>query len=767
MRRRSGQRGLRPAAFAVTAVAGALAVLPAAARATGVSVSDLRHGQTPQTLAETLVGGGVSVSNVVLTGPTGESFVGRSAGTFSEGASSIGFESGIVLSSGKVQTYPEDPACSVGVEGPNTCYESTPTTAQGPAGWTNATNLEAPGDEMLTTLSGFPTFDATVLEFDFVPAHPTVQFSYVFGSDEYSDYSNTPFNDVFAFFINGSNCALVPGTGEPVAVNTINNGNDQAGNDPTPHHPELFRDNVRPEPTIQSQMDGLTSMLTCTASVTPGQTNHMRLAISDASDPVFDSAVFIGGKSLVSGTQLSTQLTGGNSSGEKISVPQGVAVQDHGILSGPESPAATGTVSYKVYSDAECKTLVADAGTVSVAGGTAPPSAAQTLAAGTYWWKASYSGDAKNNASESACGSEVLTVVAGGVEEPAGEPDPTTLETALSGGGQTAASITVSEGTQVSDRATLRGTNAVEATGIVSYAVYSDNTCTTQVTGAGSVAVAAGVVPASGAVSLPQGTYYWQASYSGDAGNLPSKSACGTEVLTVGAGGVHLEAPEFGRCLKVAKGTGGYGSSSCTVPGGTKTFEWVPGAAKAHFTLKLKEGTTTLETVKGQKVLCKGTSGSGDYAGQHTVGHVVLVLTGCELARTPCSTTGAAEGEIVTSVLVGRLGVISSGASALQNKIGLDLRPAGVSHLADFSCRGATGVVSGSVIVPVSANKMLISSSLIYAAGAKGHQKPESFLQSPKDVLEVSLGGLPFEAAALKAKLVQTGEEAIEVNSVI
>lgn len=741
--------------------------LPAAAQATGVTVTDLRHAGTPQTLAQQLVGGGVSVSNVVFTGPLAEAYVGRSAGTFTGGGSSVGFEDGIVMSTGKVQTYPEDTPCSQGVEGPNTCFEATPTTAQGPAGWTNATNLEAPGDEMLTALSGFPTFDATVLEFDFVPSHATVQFSYVFGSDEYSDYSNTPFNDVFAFYINGSNCAVVPGTGEPVAVNTINNGNDQEGGDTTPHHPELFRDNVRPQPTIQSQLDGLTTMLTCTANVTPGQTNHMRLAIADASDPVWDSAVFIGGRSLVSGTQLSTQLTGGNSSGEQITVPQGVPVQDHGILSGPESPGATGTVSYAVYSDAECRTLVASAGTVSVEGGTAPPSTAQTLAPGTYWWKASYSGDSHNNASESACGSEKLTVVAGGSEEPEGEADPTTLQTALTGGGQTAASITVPEGTPVFDRATLRGTNAVEAGGIVSYAVYSDSACTKQVAGAGSAAVAAGVVGASNALTLSQGTYYWQASYGGDAGNLPSKSACGTEVLTVGSGGVHLEAPEFGRCVKVAKGTGAYGSATCTVPGGTKSYEWAPGAVKTHFALKLKEGVPTLETVKGQKVLCTGASGTGMYTGAHTVGHVELVLTGCELSKTKCATAGAPnEGEIATSLLEGRLGVISRGTTTAQNKIGLDLRAAGVTHVADFSCRGSTGVVAGSVIVPVSANKMLSSSSLLFAAGTKGRQKPEAFVEGPKDVLEVSLGGLPFEAAALKAKLVQSSEEAIEVNSV-
>jgi len=502
-----------------------------AARAGGVTVTDLSNGATAPGLAETLVGGGLSISNVKVTGSP------RAAGSFTGGAGSIGFESGIVLSSGKVQSNPEDEPCSRGVEGPNTCYEETGEVPAGPSGSDNITSFEAPGDEQLSSLAEFPTFDASILEFDFVPTHGSAQFSYVFSSEEYSNYANTPYNDVFAFYVNGNNCALVPGTAEPVAVNRINNGNDWGG-DATPHHPELFRDNVRPAPSIESQMDGLTTMLTCTASVTPGQSNHMKLAIADASDPILDSAVFIGGQSLVSGTQISTVLTGGGHSGEKASVPLGTQVSDHAILSGPTAPGATGTVTYRVYSDSECTTLVSSSGTVAVAGGTAPPSQPQSLALGTYYWQASYSGDANNNASTGQCGAEVLTVHAkeAGEEEPGEEEDPTSVLTSLSGGGQSGAAITVSEGTPVGDLATLRGHNAPEAGGSVIYAVYSDGACTNLVAAAGTVNVTSGVVASSSALVLASGTYYWQASYSGDAGNAPGKSACGEEVLTVTTG---------------------------------------------------------------------------------------------------------------------------------------------------------------------------------------------------------------------------------------
>ena len=96
----------------------------------------------------------------------------------------------------------------------------------------------------------------------------------MFSSDEYNNFSNSSFNDVFAFFVNGVNCATVPGTGEPVSINTINNGNP--GGDPTPHNPQLYIDNVRPTPTLDTQMDGLTTVLTCDAAVNAGQSNHMK-----------------------------------------------------------------------------------------------------------------------------------------------------------------------------------------------------------------------------------------------------------------------------------------------------------------------------------------------------------------------------------------------------------------------------------------------------------------------------------------------------------
>jgi hypothetical protein len=117
-------------------------------------------------------------------------------------------------------------------------------------------------------------------------------------------------------------------------------------------------------------------------------------------------------------------------------------------------------------------------------------------------------------------------------------PAADTLTTSQTSGTTTGASITVAAGTiGETDRATLSGANAAIATGTVTYDLFSNPTCTasSKVFSGGTVAVTAGLAASSAAVTtaLAQGTYYWEAAYSGDAHNLASTSACGSEVLTV------------------------------------------------------------------------------------------------------------------------------------------------------------------------------------------------------------------------------------------
>jgi hypothetical protein len=220
-------------------------------------------------------------------------------------------------------------------------------------------------------------------------------------------------------------------------------------------------------------------------------------------------------------SSLATKLSGGGQTGTSITVLQGTPVTDTATLSGANSSIATGSVSYNVYSNSTCTQLVAAAGSGALASGTAGGSTPANLAPGTYYWQASYGGDANNKAISSECGSEVLTVQA-----------PTTTTTMQTGGGVIGASIPVLKGSPVTDQAKIAGAQAASATGTVTYTLYKDAACKTALSS--SVAtVTGGVALPSAPVSPSVGTYYWTATYSGGGLDAASASACGSEKLIV------------------------------------------------------------------------------------------------------------------------------------------------------------------------------------------------------------------------------------------
>ncbi len=120
---------------------------------------------------------------------------------------------------------------------------------------------------------------------------------------------------------------------------------------------------------------------------------------------------------------------------------------------------------------------------------------------------------------------------------PTPPPAADTLATSQTSGATTGASITISAGTVgETDRATLSGVNAATATGTVTYGLFSNPSCTSSTEVFKSAAAVTGGAAASSAAvttALAPGSYYWQATYSGDAHNVASVSACGSEVLKV------------------------------------------------------------------------------------------------------------------------------------------------------------------------------------------------------------------------------------------
>jgi hypothetical protein len=96
---------------------------------------------------------------------------------------------------------------------------------------------------------------------------------------------------------------------------------------------------------------------------------------------------------------------------------KGDTIHDSATLTGETSDAG-GTVNYRYYaSTADCTadttgTAGTDVSTETVTNGTVPNSADETFTtAGTFYWAAFYSGDARNNPAKSDCASEPLEIV--------------------------------------------------------------------------------------------------------------------------------------------------------------------------------------------------------------------------------------------------------------------------------------------------------------------------------------------------------------------
>jgi hypothetical protein len=200
--------------------------------------------------------------------------------------------------------------------------------------------------------------------------------------------------------------------------------------------------------------------------------------------------------------------------------PLGTAIHDSATLTGGNSP--TGTVTFTLF-----------AGTASCTDGnalyTSPAEPLSTTAPhtatsgtyipaglGTFQWRATYSGDANNQGTSSACGDEPDAI---------GQAAPTITTTASAGG---VAPVSVH------DTATLAG--GVNPSGTVVFALYPDTASCSAGTSAlytsPAEALAAGVAT-SGSFSLASaGTDQWKATYSGDTNNAAVSSRCGDEPVT-------------------------------------------------------------------------------------------------------------------------------------------------------------------------------------------------------------------------------------------
>jgi gliding motility-associated-like protein len=240
----------------------------------------------------TLLGGGVSATNVSYNGDV------DAMGSFIGSNCNIGLNSGVIMTTGTVENSTTFLGAQQGPFGPN----DNPG-----AGMDNG----AGGDALLDGLSSASTEDAAILEFDFEAVGSSISFRYVFASEEYLEYVNAGFNDVFGFFITGqnpnggnyssTNIALIPGTSTPVTIDNLNNiSNSQ-------YYNNNGDGNSAPQNSDNTvvQYDGFTDALTASADVVCGQVYHIKIAIADAGDGQYDSGVFLEAQSFTSASPIS------------------------------------------------------------------------------------------------------------------------------------------------------------------------------------------------------------------------------------------------------------------------------------------------------------------------------------------------------------------------------------------------------------------------------------------------------------------------------
>jgi gliding motility-associated-like protein len=208
-------------------------------------------------------------------------------GFFQAPDSIVGFDRGIIISTGSVSAAP----------GPNSDTDV-------------GSELEGDvSDPDLDIASTGNVFDAAGIEFDFIPLQPTVTFRYVFASEEYCEFVGATFNDIFGFFISGPglngpyndnavNLATIPGTTQAVSINNVNYGENE----------NFYLDNEFPSVRLAAgcggdntpgprfeviEYDGQTVILTATVELQICSTYHIRLVVGDVQDSNLDSAVFL------------------------------------------------------------------------------------------------------------------------------------------------------------------------------------------------------------------------------------------------------------------------------------------------------------------------------------------------------------------------------------------------------------------------------------------------------------------------------------------
>jgi gliding motility-associated-like protein len=298
-----------------------------------------------------LMGQGVVALNVTSYGNA------MQRGFFANGGTSIGIDSGIVLSSGSIFNIPLSSGVGASTSIPNAVGQGA-----------GDADLLSVAQSVPSLIGQFfsvnSTWDASVIQFDFVPLSDTVEFDYVFGSEEYLTWVNSSYNDAFGFFLSGPgisgpysnnaiNVATVPNSSPalPISISTIHCGlNGAYFNCNYSSSWGLATSCTTPSCSGSSGLayNGYTDPITAVLIVQACDTFHMKLAVSDGSDKILDTGVFIEANSFTSTGMIIAPTPSYNPFGADTALYEGCGnVEIYFVRTDSVLPA--GNLNYSVY----------------------------------------------------------------------------------------------------------------------------------------------------------------------------------------------------------------------------------------------------------------------------------------------------------------------------------------------------------------------------------------------------------------------------------
>lgn len=239
-------------------------------------------------------------------------------GYFDGRSSNLGLDSGIILSTGLAKN-------AAGVN------------AIGNTGTSN----NQPGDPLISLLNpSDQNFDAAWIKFTIVPESDTLSFRFVFASEEYPEFVNQSYNDMFGLFISRNeyltptNLAVIPNTTTPVSIQTVNHLTNS----------QFYKDNTN---GLSCTFDGFTTKIEVKVKVTPCKKYELKFVIADIKDFIYDSGIFIEAQSLQSINKNAVTLIASNEIISECDSSSFIFVRNSNDLSTPI------TINYEITGSAQ------------------------------------------------------------------------------------------------------------------------------------------------------------------------------------------------------------------------------------------------------------------------------------------------------------------------------------------------------------------------------------------------------------------------------